>query len=66
MARDLKPDIRRRDDCTIYVVKTKTLICAFVFTFAKSSFLTDAAHHIILKRMGKHTVTEIKSNTTDK
>ena len=31
-------------DCTIYVVKTKALICVFVFAYAKSRFSHDEAH----------------------
>ena len=31
-------------DCTIRVAKTKALICAFVFSYAKSRFSHDAAH----------------------
>ena len=31
-------------DCTIYVSDTKSLICAFVFAYAKSRFSRDADH----------------------
>ena len=35
-------------DCTIYVVKTKVLICAFVLAYAKSRFSHDVAHVVFL------------------
>ena len=35
---------RKKRDCTIYVAKTKVqLICAFVFTYAKSRFSHELA-----------------------
>ena len=32
-------DLGRRDDCSIYVVKTKALICAVVFAYTKAVLL---------------------------
>ena len=52
MARGLNFGFRKKRDCTICIVKTKALIscavivqliCAFVFTYAKSRFSHDAA-----------------------
>ena len=40
--------IGKKRDCTIYVVKTKALICGFVFTYTKSRFSHDAAQMIII------------------
>ena len=36
-------------DFTIYVVKKKALICAFVFTYAKSRFSDGIAHFFFFK-----------------
>ena len=38
---------RKKRDCTIYVAKTKAVIFAFVFAYAKSRFSHDAAHVLI-------------------
>ena len=40
---------RKYRDCTIYVAKTKGLICGFVFAFAKSRFSHDTAHFVFKK-----------------
>ena len=39
MTGGLKFGFRKLRDCTIYVVKTKELICAFVFAYVKIGFL---------------------------
>ena len=58
-------------DCTIYVVKTKTLIsfavtakliCVFVFAYAKSGFSHDAAHICVLVILSTCITFEIEIN----
>ena len=44
MARDLKFEFRKKRDCTTYAEKTKALICAYVFAYAKSRFSHYMAH----------------------
>ena len=44
--------LKMKRDCTIYVVKTEALICAFVFAYAKSRFSHLAAHIHVLTASG--------------